>query len=106
MLGMFSRARETMEADSYIHKDLGLFNSTQNPARIRLSPGNERSILTSITNRIALDVASFNIEHVRVDDNNQYLETINGPLNDCLRVEANKDQTGRVLIQGYCYEYV
>ena len=93
------QARETMEADSYIHKDLGLFNSTQNPARIRLSPGNERSILTSITNRIALDVASFNIEHVRVDDNNQYLETINGPLNDCLRVEANKDQTGRVLIQ-------
>ena len=83
----------------YVHQDLGLFNSTVNPARIRISPGNERSILTSITNRIAMDVASFNIQHVRVDQNGQYLETIDDPLNQCLRVEANKDQTGRVLIQ-------
>jgi len=93
------QARDSMESDLYTHKDMGLFNSTQNPARIKLSPRNERSILTTITNRIALDVASFNIEHVRIDETGQYLETIDGPLNQCLRVEANKDQTGRVLIQ-------
>lgn len=92
-------SRDNGESEFYTHRDLGLFNSTQNPARVRLSPGNERSLLTSITNRIALDVASFNIEHVRVDSNNQYLETIDSDLNECLRVEANKDQTGRVLIQ-------
>jgi len=91
--------RDKLESDLYIHKDMGHFNSTQNPARIKLSPRNERSILTTITNRIALDVASFNIEHVRIDETGQYLETIDGPLNQCLRVEANKDQTGRVLIQ-------
>lgn len=84
---------------SYVYQDLGLFNSTQNPARVRLSPGNERSILATITNRIALDVASFDIQHARVDEFQQYIETIDSPLNQCLRVEANKDQTGRVLIQ-------
>ena len=46
-----------------------------------------------------MDAASFNIEHARVDENNQYLETIDSPLNECLRVEANKDQTGRCLVQ-------
>lgn len=91
--------RENTESDFYTHQDLGLFNSTQNPARVRFSAGNERSILTSIMTRMALDVSSFNIEHVRVDVNNQYLETIDGPLNECLRVEANKDQTGRAFIQ-------
>ena len=93
------QGRNETESEFYVHQDLGLFNSTQNPARIRLSPGNERSLLTTVTNRIALDVASFNIEHVRVDENNQYLETIDDSLNQCLRVEANKDQTGRALIQ-------
>ena len=68
------QGRNETESEFYVHQDLGLFNSTQNPARIRLSPGNERSLLTTVTNRIALDVASFNIEHVRVDENNQYLE--------------------------------
>lgn len=87
------------EVDLYVHQDLGLFNSTQNPARIRMSVGNERSILTTITNRIALDVASFDIQHVRIDDEGQYLETIKSPLNQCFKVEANKDQTGRVFIQ-------
>ena len=91
--------RGSAESEFYIQKDFGLFNSTQNPNRVRLSAGNERSLLSTVTNRIALDVASYNIEHVRVDENNQYLETISSPLNQCLRVEANKDQTGRVLIQ-------
>lgn len=93
------QARDETNPDVYVHQDLGFFGSTINPARLRMSPGNERSILTSITNRIAMDVASFNIQHVLVDENDQYLETVNDPLNQCLRVEANKDQTGRVLIQ-------
>ena len=93
------QARDEKEPDPYIYKDLGFFSSTQNPSRVRVSSRNERSILTTITNRIALDVASFNIEHVRIDENGQYLETIDDPLNQCLNVEANKDQTGRVFIQ-------
>ena len=93
------QARDETNPDVYVHQDLGFFGSTINPARLRMSPGNERSILTSITNRIAMDVASFNFQHVIVDENEQYIETVNDPLNQCLRVEANKDQTGRVLIQ-------
>ena len=93
------QARDETQSEFYTQQNLGLFNSTQNPAHIRLSPGNERSILTTITNRIAMDVASFDIRHVRVDEFQQYVETIDDPLNQCLSVEANKDQTGRVLIQ-------
>lgn len=93
------QARDETNQDVYVHQDMGFFGSTINPARIRMSPGNERSMLTSITNRIAMDVASFNFQHVLVDEDGQYLETVNDPLNQCLRVEANKDQTGRVLIQ-------
>jgi len=92
-------AFQARDETDYTYQNLGLFNSTQNPARVHISPANERSILATITNRIALDVASFNIEHVRIDENNQYLETVNSPLNQCLSIEANKDQTGRVLIQ-------
>lgn len=91
--------RDKTESDLYMYKDTGFVNSTQNPSRVRVSPRNERSILTTIVNRIALDVASFDIQHVRVDDKGQYLETIDDSLNQCLRVEANQDQTGRVLIQ-------
>lgn len=91
--------QDGLESDFYVHQDTGFFNSSVNPTRVRMSPGNERSLLTAVTNRIALDVASFDIEHARVDENNQYLETIDDPLNQCLRVEANKDQTGRVLVQ-------
>ncbi len=93
------RARDETGSDFYVHQTTGQFNSSQNPTRIRSSSRNEKSILTTITNRIAVDVASFNIEHVRVDEHGQYLETINSTLNHCLRIEANKDQTGRVLIQ-------
>ena len=93
------QARGDADSDLYIYQNMGFANSFQNPARVRLSPGNERSILATVTNRIALDVASFNIQHVRVDENDQYIETIDDSLNQCLRVEANKDQTGRALIQ-------
>ena len=80
------------------NQDLG-FVSTENPSRVRLSMSSERSIISTVTNRIALDVASFDFQHVRVDQNGRYLETINDSLNQCLTIEANKDQTGRAFIQ-------
>ena len=61
--------------------------------------GNERSIITAIYNRIALDVASNKIEHVKIDQNGRYSETINDGLNQCLTLEANIDQTSRAFIQ-------
>ena len=64
------------------------------PDRPRLSRGNERSIITAIYNRIALDVADLDIEHVRLDDEGRYIETIDSGLNTCLSLEANLDQTG------------
>lgn len=91
------RARDETD-QPYIQQDLGLISSV-NPSRVRFSTGNERSILSAVTTRIAMDVASFDFQHVRLDQNGRYLETINDPLNQCLTVEANKDQTGRALIQ-------
>ena len=69
------------------------------PDRPRLSRGNEKSIATSIFNRIALDVSSVNIKHCRMDKNGRYVEDIDSGLNNCLNLEANKDQTGRAFIQ-------
>jgi len=65
------------------------------PDRPRLSRGNEKSITTSIYNRIAMDVAAIKIRHVRLDDNNRFLEEINDGLNTCLSLESNLDQTSR-----------
>lgn len=67
--------------------------------RPRFNRGNERSIVTSVYNRIALDVAAIDFRHVRLDDNNRYIEDMDSGLNDCLSLEANIDQTGRSLIQ-------
>ncbi len=69
------------------------------PDRIIFSRGNERSIITSIYNRIALDAASITIQHVRLDDNYRFKEVIHSSLNNCLTLEANIDQTGRSFIQ-------
>lgn len=69
------------------------------PDRPRLSRGNEKSIATSIFNRIALDVSSVNIKHCRLDKHGRYVEDIDSGLNNCLNLEANKDQTGRAFIQ-------
>lgn len=69
------------------------------PDRPRLSRGNERTIVTSIFNRIALDVAALNITHCKVDENGRYLSDMDSPLNSCLNLEANIDQTGRAFIQ-------
>lgn len=69
------------------------------PDRPRLSKGNERSIVTSIFNRIATDVASVEIHHIRLDQNGRFSEIIEDGLENCLTVEANIDQTARAFIQ-------
>lgn len=69
------------------------------PDRPRFSRGNERSIVTAVYNRIALDVAAISIQHVRLDENGRFLETIDSGLNNCLTLEANIDQTNRAFIQ-------
>lgn len=69
------------------------------PDRFRLTRGNERSIVTSIYNRIALDVAAINFQHVELDDEGRFLQVLNTGLNNCLTLEANTDQTGRAFIQ-------
>ena len=69
------------------------------PDRQRFTGGNERTIVTSVYNRIALDAASVEIKHVRLDENGRYLETIDSGINRCLNEEANIDQTGRAFIQ-------
>ncbi len=72
---------------------------TYRPDRVRFSRGNERSIVTSVYNRIAMDVAQIDIKHCRVDKNGRYTEDIPSGLNDCLTLEANIDQTNRAFIQ-------
>lgn len=69
------------------------------PDRVRFSRGNERSIVTSVYNRIAMDVAAIDIRHVRVDKNGRYVADINSSLNNCLTLEANIDQTARAFRQ-------
>ena len=67
------------------------------PDRVRLNRGNDRTILTAILSRIAMDAASITINHVRLDENGRYSETVDSGLNSCLNLSANKDQTGRAL---------
>jgi hypothetical protein len=69
------------------------------PDRPRFSRGNERSIITSVYNRIALDVSAISIQHCKLDEDGRYIETIDSGLNNCLNLEANIDQTGRAFIQ-------
>lgn len=73
--------------------------SSYNQSKRRLSFSNERSIVNSIFNRIAADVASVDFKHVRLDINGRYTTTIEDGLNNCLSIEANADQTGRVFMQ-------
>lgn len=79
-------------------QDLGVGWSYR-PDRVRLTRGNERSIVTAIYNRIAMDVAQNDIKHVLTDEDGRYIETKNSGLNNCLTLEANKDQTARSFIQ-------
>lgn len=69
------------------------------PDRPRLTRGNERSIVTSVYNRIALDASAISIQHVRLDNNDRFKEVIESGLNTCLTLDTNADQTGRAFIQ-------
>lgn len=80
------------------YRDLGMSYSYR-ADRPRMSRGNERSIVTSVYNRIALDVAALNVQHVRLDENGRFLSVIDDGLNNCLTLEANVDQTARSFVQ-------
>ena len=78
------------------------YSSSYRPDRTRLLRGNDRSIVTAVYNRMAMDVAAVNIEHVRVDLNGNFIEKIDSGLQNALTLDANIDQTGRSLIMDIC----
>ena len=80
------------------HQDYGM-SYAYRPDRARFSRGNERSIVTSVYNRIAIDAADIDIRHVRLDDSGRYVDEIFSALDYCLTIEANADQTGRAFMQ-------
>ena len=86
-----------MNRDPTKYQDLGAGYSTR-PDRARLRPGVDRTIVSAIINRIAIDVASTNIRHVRLDDNDRFLSIVPSGLNECLTSRANIDQTGQAFI--------
>lgn len=79
------------------YRDPG-YSYSYRPDRVRLTRGNERSIITAIYNRIAIDVATMTIQHCKLDENERFLSVINSGLNNCLNLEANIDQSGRAFI--------
>ncbi len=102
-MGMPTRLKHAWNAfmsrdPTYGFRDVGVSYSSR-PDRVRLTRGNDRSIITSVYNRIALDVAAVAIEHVRLDEDGRFIEVINSPLNECLTLGANVDQTGRSFVQ-------
>lgn len=82
-------------------RDFQYFGSSfsTRPDRPRLTRGNEKSIVNAVYNRIAMDCAAINMQHVRLDENNRFLEVISSGLNNCLTLTANTDQTGRAFMQ-------
>lgn len=78
--------------------NIGIGDSRR-PDRVRLRRGNERSAVTAVYNRIAVDASAITLEHARLDDNGRYIDTIDSGLNNVLTTEANIDQTGRAFIQ-------
>lgn len=87
-----------LNRDPTDYKSMGIGYSYR-PDRPRMSRGNDQSIVTSVYNRVALDSAAITIQHVRLDENNRFLSTIDSGLNFCLTTEANIDQSGRAFIQ-------
>ena len=73
--------------------------SSYNPYRTRLTRGNEKSIVTSVYNRIALDVAAIDMYHAKLDDDGRFTEVIESSLNECLTLSANIDQTAKAFMQ-------
>lgn len=83
---------------SYHNRGYGM-SSSYRPDRVHLTKGNERSIITSVYNRMSMDAAAVDIKHVKTDEEGRYVETIDSGLNNCLTIEANLDQTGRAFRQ-------
>ena len=98
-MGFIERIRNSWNA--FRNRDPTMFYNepgmsyTYRPDRVRFSRGNERSIVTSVYNKIAMDVAAVDIRHCRIDKNGRYIEDVNSDLNTCLTLEANIDQTYR-----------
>ena len=98
-MGFIERIRNSWNA--FRNRDPTMFYNepgmsyTYRPDRVRFSRGNERSIVTSVYNKIAMAVAAVDIRHCRIDKNSRYIEDINSDLNTCLTLEANIDQTHR-----------
>lgn len=86
---------------TYSYRDIGPSYSYR-PDRLKLTRGNERSIVTSVFNRIALDVAQLDIKHCRLDENDRFDSIIDDSLNQCLTVSANIDQTARAFMHDVC----
>lgn len=89
-------------SDGYIYpshyQDLGLV-STFRPDRVYFTRGQEKSLVSTVYNRIAMDVAGVDIKHVKIDNDGRYLSDVDSGLNDCLNYQTNKDQTARAFIQ-------
>lgn len=89
-----------MNKDPTFNRDtVGSYSYGYRPDRYRALRGNDRSMVTSVYNRIAMDCASIDIKHVRLDDNGRYISDYDSTLNECLSIEANVDQTGRAFRQ-------
>lgn len=99
ILGRIKKAWNVFSKPEDFRFDPGGSSSYYRPDRPRLTRGNERSIATSIYNRIALDVCRIDIRHVRLDENGRFLKEIDSGLNNCLSLEANVDQSSRAFIQ-------
>ena len=87
--------------NAFMNKDptnTGSPNYTR-PDRVRFTRGNERSMINAIFNRIAVDCAAIKTQHVRLDENDRFIEVIDDEFNQCLTVSANIDQTGRAFMQ-------
>lgn len=103
-MGLFDKLKHSWNAfvnnrsPTNYYNDVG-YSYSYRPDRVRFTRGNERSIITSVYNRIAMDASSIDIKHVRLDENGRFISVIDSGLNNCLTLEANIDQTGRALKQ-------
>lgn len=109
-MGLFDRLKKAWnvltansppKTEFYLQKpyvDLGR-SSTYRPDRVYYTKGQEKTLINAVYNRIAMDVATVNIRHVKLDSDKRFKEEMKSTLNDCLSVEANKDQTARAFIQ-------
>ena len=102
LVGRIRRGWNAFRRGSYEEEFNNIDNGpgySSRPDRVRLNLGNEKSIVSSVYTRIAMDVAAVVLRHVRLDEDDNYLETIKSELNNCLSIEANIDQTGRAFMQ-------